>query len=143
MKRLCCLVVFVVLSVFAVFGQSDRGTLTGTVSDSASSVVAAAPVSVTNSATGVALKTVTTSTGSYTVNSLPAGTYTITVQVPGFKTFQQKGVRVDVAQTARIDVALEVGSVTDSVSVDADASLLKTESAEQTRSPATESMLCP
>ena len=131
MKRLSCLVVISLLSSFAAFGQSDRGTLTGTVSDTAGAVVAAAPVSVTNAATGVALKTVTTSTGSYTVNSIPVGTYTVIVQVPGFKTFQQSGVRVDVAQTARIDVTLEVGAVTDSVSIDADASLLKTESAEQ------------
>ncbi len=130
MKELQRLLVFLTVAACA-FAQSDRGTITGTVSDAAGGVVAAAPVSVTNTATGVALRTVTTSTGVYSVPSVPAGVYTISIQVPGFKSFQQTGVRVDVAQTTRIDVKLEVGAVTDSVTIDADAALLKTEDAEQ------------
>ncbi len=130
MQRTCFLLLSFLLPLIPAFSQSDRGTLTGTISDSAGSVIAAANVSVTNAATGIALKTVTTSTGSYTVTSLPVGTYAVTVQVPGFKTFQQNGVRIDVAQTARIDVTLEVGAVTESVTIDADAALLKTEDAE-------------
>ena len=113
--------------------QSDRGTLTGTVSDSAGAVVPAAAVVVTNSETGIVSRTVTTSTGNYTISSLSVGTYDVSVEVAGFKKYLQKGVRVQVAETARVDIGLEVGSATESVTINADAALLKTEDAEQSQ----------
>ncbi len=111
--------------------QSDRGTLTGTISDSAGAVVPNAPVVVTNAETGIVSRTVTTSTGNYTVSSLSVGLYDISAEVTGFKKYIQRGVRVQVAETARVDIALEVGSATESITITADAALLKTEDAEQ------------
>jgi hypothetical protein len=115
----------------ALVAQSDRGTVTGTVSDSAGAVVPNASVDAVNSETGIVSRTVTTSTGNYTISSLSAGIYDISVEVKGFKKYLQKGVRVQVAETARVDVALEVGTASESVTVNADAPLLKTEDSEQ------------
>jgi hypothetical protein len=115
----------------ALFGQSDRGNLTGTISDPANAVVPTATVVATNSETGVQSRTVATSTGNYTISALPAGTYDLSVEAAGFKKYLQRGISVQVAQTARVDVTLEVGSTSETVSVSADASLLKTEDAAQ------------
>jgi hypothetical protein len=110
--------------------QSDRGTITGTVSDPAGAVVPAAEIQIRNLSTGVQYTSASTSTGNYTVTELPAGQYEITVSVPGFKKYLRQGLVVQAAQTYRIDVALEVGASTDSVTINAEAPLLKTESGE-------------
>jgi hypothetical protein len=73
---------------------------------------------------------VSTATGNYTLPELPAGTYEVTVTVPGFKKFIRQGLTIQVAQTVRIDISLEVGNATESVTVSAEAPLLKTESGE-------------
>jgi hypothetical protein len=125
------LVVSPVLLTFAAFAQSDRGTITGTVSDAAGAVVPNAAVTAINSETGVQSRTVTTSTGNYTLASLPSGVYDISVEVTGFKKYIRTGVRVQVAETERVDANLEVGSASESVTVTAEAPLLKTEDAEQ------------
>lgn len=124
---------FAALVACNLLAQSDRGTLTGTVADSAGAVVPNAAVVVTNSETGIVSRTVTTSTGNYTISSLSVGTYDIAVDVTGFKKYLQKGVRIQVAETARVDIGLEVGSATESVTINADAALLKTEDAEQSQ----------
>ena len=123
---LCCCVLTVVA-----FAQNDRGTITGEVSDQGSAVVPNAIVVAKNVDTGVEAKTVASGTGNYTIPSLPAGRYTLTVEAPGFKKAVQENIEVQVAQTARIDVKLQVGSVSDTVTVTSEAPMLKTESGEQ------------
>jgi hypothetical protein len=118
------------LAVGAVFAQSDRGTITGTVTDPAGGVIPDAAIEAMNSETGALYKVVSTSTGNYTLAQLPAGTYQISVSAPGFKQYVRKGITVLVAQTLRIDIALEVGNITETVTVNADAPLLRTESGE-------------
>ena len=66
-----------------------------------------------------------------TCSALPVGTYTLTVEQPGFSKYEETNVQVHVAVTTRVDVVLKVGSATDSVTVTAESSQLKTESAEQ------------
>ena len=110
--------------------QSDRGTITGTVADPAGAVVANAPIQAKNLGTGVEYASATSTTGNYTLLQLPPGDYQVTVSVPGFKKYTRSGLTVEVAQTLRIDIALEVGSATESVTVTESASLLKTESGE-------------
>src|SRR5579871_5143064 len=124
------LVVFFCLLAPAAFGQGDRGTITGTVADPAGALVAGAAIEARHVETGAAYPTVSTATGNYTLSQLPAGTYEISVNVPGFKKYLRQGLTVQVAETLRIDVTLEVGSATESVTVQADAPLLKTESGE-------------
>jgi hypothetical protein len=120
-----------ILVASAALAQTDRGTITGTLADSTGAVVPGATVQVTNTETGAQYETATTATGNYTLASLVAGTYNLTVAVTGFKRFTQEGIQVAVAQTARVDVVLEIGAASDAVTITADAPLLKTENAEQ------------
>jgi hypothetical protein len=119
---------FLLLGAIA-FGQSDRGTITGTVADPAGAVVASASIDVRNTETGATYQVGSSATGNYTV-PVPAGTYELTVTVPGFKKYVRPNIAVPVAQTLRIDVNLEVGSAAESVTVTEAAPLLKTESGE-------------
>jgi len=122
----------------AVYAQADRGNLTGTVTDPQGGVVPQATVGLRNTQTGSQYETVTTPTGNYSLAQLPAGTYDLSVGYAGFKKFMQQGIVVQVAQTERVDVALEVGATTDSITITADATLLKTENAQQSYNIATE-----
>jgi Carboxypeptidase regulatory-like domain len=115
---------------FAAFSQSDRGTITGTVSDPAGGVVAGAAVEARNVANGAVYAVATSNTGNYTIAQLPAGNYELDVTVAGFKKFIRTGLLVEVAGTLRIDAVLEVGAATESVTVEAAAPLLKTEGGE-------------
>jgi len=123
-----------VLLTASALAQSDRGTITGTVVDSSGAVVPGAKVVLINSGTGIRQETSTTPTGNYAIASLPVGRYTLSVEQPGFARYEQSNILVQVAETARVDVTLQVGAATQSVEVSADASMLKTESAEQSSS---------
>jgi hypothetical protein len=87
------------------FAQSDRGAITGTVSDPAGAVVANAAIQARNVGTGALYDVATTPTGNYMLAELPAGAYEVTVTVPGFKKYVRSGLTVQVAQTLRIDPA--------------------------------------
>jgi hypothetical protein len=126
--RAICLCLFFAAGIL--FGQSDKGTITGTVSDPAGAMVPGAAVDAKNSETGALYQTASTATGNYTLGQLPAGTYQLNVSMQGFKQYTRHGITVRVAQTLRIDAALEVGALTESVTVNEDAPLLKTESGE-------------
>ncbi len=115
---------------FAAFSQSDRGTITGTVTDSTGAVIANAPVQAKNSETGVVYEGATSNTGNYTISQLPAGSYEISTSAPGFKKYTRAGLVVEVAQILRADIALDVGAATESVVVTAAASLLNTETGD-------------
>jgi hypothetical protein len=124
---------FVVLSFSSIMmlAQSDRGTITGTVSDASGALIPGAKVTLTNTQTGTRAETVTTGTGNYTVPGLSVGTYTLSVEQSGFSKYDQIGIEVQVAVTTRVDVVLKIGNTGEQVTVTAEASLLKTESAEQ------------
>jgi hypothetical protein len=111
--------------------QSDRGTITGTVTDPSGAYVSGAKVIVQNSDTGIRIESSTTNTGNYTIPALPAGIYELSVESSGFKKLTQQNVQVQVAQTLRLDVALSVGATSESITVTAAAPLLKSENAEQ------------
>ena len=121
-----------VLAAFALsmYGQTDRGTITGTVTDPAGAVIASAPLTLANTATGAQYQAATSETGNYTFGQLPIGNYTLTVTVAGFKTYVHQNLNVQAASTIREDVHLEVGTAAESVTVTAEASMLKTETAE-------------
>ena len=119
-----------VMSAVCAFAQSNRGVITGTIADPAGAVVASATIEARNQETGSVYQVASTATGNYTLSELPAGMYEVNVSVPGFKKYTRSGLTVQVAQTLRIDIALEVGGATESVTVQADAPLLKTESGE-------------
>src|SRR5689334_3494362 len=139
-RRVLCLSVLSLIAASAIYGQSDRGTMTGTIIDPAGAVVGSAAVKARNTETSAVYPVASSSTGNYTIPSLPAGTYELTVTVPGFKKFVRTGLIIQAAQTIRVDAALEVGSATESVTVSEATPLLKTESGELSATIATKTM---
>src|SRR5689334_12951113 len=124
------LVAWFLLGLLTALAQTDRGTITGTIADPTGAVVANASIEAKNVATDQVYSATSTQTGNYTLPQLPAGSYELTVNVQGFKKYVRQGLSLAPTQTMRIDVALEVGSSTEAVTVTAEASLLKTESGE-------------
>ncbi len=112
------------------FGQGVNATITGTVTDPSGSVVAAASIEATNVETGAHYTAATTSAGNYAIPALPVGSYTVTATVPGFKTYTHTGLAVEAGQVLRENITLQVGAATESVTVQAEASLLTTETGE-------------
>ena len=88
--------------VFAASAQTDRGTITGTVSDPAGAVIAGAVIEAKNVATGAVYPVASSATGNYTIAQLPAGAYELSVTVPGFKKYVRGGLQVEVAGNVRI-----------------------------------------
>ncbi len=108
--------------------QVGLSTITGIVSDDQGAAVPGATVTATNTATNVPYIGVSNDAGVYTINALTIGTYTVRVELEGFKAVQ---VTVNIAggQTARVDTKLEVGALTESVEVTATSAVLQTENA--------------
>ena len=128
------------LFALVAFGQSDRGTITGAVADPGGAVVAGAAIEAQNVETGGLYNVASTTTGNYTLSQLPTGTYTLSVSVAGFKKYVRQNVVVGVAQTIRIDIVLEIGASSESVTVTEEATLLKTESGELSHNVAAQTM---
>ena len=114
----------------AVHAQSVSGTVLGTVTDASGSVMAGAKIAVINEGTGLTRNVVSDAAGEYTAPQLPPGRYVITVELTGFKGTTLTNIVVGVDQRVRIDVKLEVGAMSESVSVTAEAPLLQTSSSE-------------
>jgi len=106
--------------------QSTTGTIAGTVTDSSGSAVAGAKVTATNPETNVSRSTMTAQDGSYSLLFLPIGTYRINIDVNGFKNFEQTGVVLEVNRNPKVDAVLQVGAVTETVEVKADAPMVET-----------------
>ncbi|HMD15934.1 MAG TPA: carboxypeptidase-like regulatory domain-containing protein, partial [Terriglobales bacterium] len=111
------LVVFVLLSTAMLVGQTFRGTILGSVTDSSGAYVAGATVKVRNLGTGLERTTTTSTDGSYSVPELPIGTYSVTITQTGFQTAVTNNVEVNVANERRVDAALKAGKVSEQVEV--------------------------
>lgn len=114
----------------AIFGQGVNATITGTVTDPSGLVVAGVPIEAKNVDTGAQYTAATTSAGNYAISSLPVGNYVLTAQAPGFKTYTHTNLALAAGQVLREDIPLQVGATAESVTVQAEASLLKTETGE-------------
>jgi hypothetical protein len=124
------LALFLFAAASLALGQVGNGTITGTVTDPAHAVVPGATIQAQNQETGVISSTVTTGAGDYSIPSLPIGTYTITAKVTGFKTYTHPNLALAALQTLKEDISLQVGQQTETVTISAEASMLKTESGE-------------
>lgn len=113
------------LAIFS-FGQGTTSRITGVVSDSDGNVVPGAKVTLTNEGTNVSLTAMTASNGSYVFDLIQAGTYTVTVEREGFKRFVSIRNAVLINQPATVNVSLEVGDVTATVSVESSAEQVQT-----------------
>ena len=112
----------------AAFGQRVTGSIDGRVTDTTGAVLPGVEVTVTNDATGLVRNILTNEIGLYNVPLLSSGIYSVQVSLPGFRTELRRGVQVEVDRTARVEVRLEVGVVTETVEVTADAPLVQTDS---------------
>jgi len=120
----------VLLVSAALFAQSERGNITGVVTDSSGAVVPNVAVTITNTATNVPERVITTSAGEYNAANLVPGVYRIEVAASGFKRFSEAGVTLTAGSTARVDAKLEIGAVGESVQVQASAVQLQTENSK-------------
>lgn len=123
--RLAALLMCIV--VCALVAQTNLGRIVGTVRDSSGAIIATAHVAVTNEGTGWTREFLSSDAGDYELPNLPAGTYSISAQLPGFKKFVRDGVVLDPGRTLRLDVRLEVGQVTEEVRVEASTPVVETE----------------
>jgi Carboxypeptidase regulatory-like domain/TonB dependent receptor len=114
----------------AAHAQAVTGTILGTVVDSTGAVVAGAKVTITNAGTGLTRTVITDTTGEYTAPSLPTGNYVVTAEMTGFKIAALSGIELGVDQRVRIDVTLELGTMTETVTIQAATPLLQTSSSE-------------
>jgi hypothetical protein len=111
---------FVVVLFFAAiaFRQEITGSIAGTVTDPNGAVVKGATVTITNSDTKLAVRTVNTGDdGQFSAPLLPSGTYDIVVEAQGFKKHVDAAVKVQVNERRTVDVALETGSISETVTV--------------------------
>src|SRR3989442_1514847 len=118
---------FVITCTSALFGQVDRGSIVGTVSDPSAANVQGAKVTVRNLATDQSVEVTTDTAGAYAANLLRPGTYSVTVERQGFKKAVNSSVEVGVNQVVRLDLNLQVGATTEVMEVTGAAPLLQTE----------------
>jgi Carboxypeptidase regulatory-like domain len=107
------------------FAQAGRGSVSGVVTDQAGAVVAGAKVVLLNPATGVTQHTVTSSAGLYTFISLNPGVYQVTASQKGFKNVSQEKVTVTVDQVTQVNMTLEVGAISETVTVTQEVALVE------------------
>jgi Carboxypeptidase regulatory-like domain len=122
---------FSFLAAVPLIAQFDAASVVGTVRDSTESGVPNATIVLTNQNTGIEARTTTDSEGNYTFFNVKIGTYSVTAEAQGFSKVLAKDIILNVNARQRVDLALQVGTVTDSVEVSDAATLLQTDSSER------------
>src|SRR5688572_30315878 len=117
------LLLFVSLSANA---QVTTATLVGLVRDNSAAVIPGASVIATHEGTGVAREAVSDANGEVVLSALPAGPYTLRIELSGFKTISQRGIQLGAGQTVRQTFTLEVGAMSETITVSGDAPLIQT-----------------
>lgn len=113
------LLLALLIAAVPAWSQADRGTVTGTITDATGAVVPGVQVIAINPATGAEFKSVSNGAGIYTLVNLPIATYNIHYSRSGYATFDRDGVAIQVQQRAQIDVKMQVGSETQTITVNA------------------------
>ena len=111
----------------ALHAQAVYGSIVGTVVDASSAAVVGAKITITDMGRDVSTSTTTNESGNYTQRALIVGRYRLRVEAPGFKTVVQENIGVSVDVESRLDVQMQVGEVTQTMEVTAEASVLKSE----------------
>lgn len=128
MRLLCSLALGTAIAVVATYAQDTRGNISGTVTDSQAAVVAGATVIVANTGTGTSTRLTTNPSGYYEAPLLLAGQYSVSVEAAGFKKIIRSGITLALGEQLQINLQLEVGGTTETVTVSADAPMLDTSS---------------
>jgi len=116
----------VALASATAWAQSTTAQISGTVKDPSGAVLPGVEVNVTQTATGAKRSTVTNETGNYVLASLPLGPYMLEAGLPGFKSYVQTGIVLQVDTSPVINVVLQVGQVSEQIEVEANAGLVET-----------------
>jgi hypothetical protein len=113
------------------FGQTNKATISGTVTDTQGAVIPDATVKVINITTGAVRETTTNTDGGYEVPLLEIGSYSVTVSKQGFSTVKRENITLQTSTETRVDVQLQVGEITNEVTVTAETPLVQTETSER------------
>ena len=119
---------FVQLSIRSALGQVTTGSIVGTARDSSGAIAPGTTITITNVRTNSTRKDVTDANGDYVISALPPSDYSVKAEKTGFKTFLARQITLPVGAEIRLDIALEVGQVSEQVTIEATAALLETES---------------
>src|SRR4029077_8693101 len=130
--RFCMISLSVLLLTLSAMAQIQNGQFTGTVTDASGAAVAGAKVTIANQATNFSVSTTTNGSGSYSARELPVGSYKITVEASGFKTFTDSKVTLDPGAISRVDVKMQLGQAREVVEVTGEAATVQTEDARLT-----------
>lgn len=123
-------VAFACLVCVCALGQEFRATVTGHVTDSSGALVPQASVQITNLGTNEIATVTTNSQGTYTLPLLKPGTYRLTAEAPGFKKYIRDNITLNVGEVAGLDITMEIGQATESITVKAESAVLETETAD-------------
>ena len=118
------------LVIFAAQALAQEATVVGTVTDPTGAAVPNATISITNTDTGVTRNLTTNGDGQYVAPDLHIGGYVVKVTATGFKAAEQKGITLNVGDRSRVDFKLQVGSAQETVTVEANAVAVQTDSGE-------------
>ena len=128
--------ILAVVSLFvmatAAFAQTDRGTITGQVTDQSAAIIGGASVKAVQVATNFERQVKTSNEGSYTIPQLPVGGYVVIVTASNFQTTTLENIVVTAGGTVRVDAQLRVGGLQDAVTVMSDARQIQTDSVKVT-----------
>ena len=129
MLLLSCLAIGLVVMGYAARSASAQvlyGSIVGTLTDETGGVVPGAVVTVKNASTGLSKEATTDETGHYAIQNLPEGAYDLSVSPSGFRPYTQTGVRVSINSVTRVDIKVQVGALTDQVTVEGSSQVLQT-----------------
>src|SRR5260370_21818726 len=129
LRRLLSILPIMALQIGMLQGQAFYGSIVGNVNDSSGAALVSATVALTNSATGDRRAVVTASDGTYRFVNLVPGSYRIEIEHTGFKRYSRSPIDVSVESQVRVDIAMQLGDVNQSVVVQAETPLLHTETA--------------
>src|SRR6266853_1563017 len=124
----CTLAGFLVFSLASTiaWAQVESAQISGTIKDSSGAVLPGVQVTATQTATGAKRSTVSNETGNYVLPSLPPGPYMLQAELPGFKSYVQTGIVLQIDERPEINLVLQVGQVSEQVEVQADAAFVET-----------------
>lgn len=126
--RLSRSLILILFSAVAIIGQTNKGAISGTVTDAKGGVIPGATVTITSVGTNQSTTLTTSKEGVFSLSSLDPVTYNVKVEAPSFKETIVQNVKVDTASTASVNVTLEAGGVGETVTIEAEAALINTES---------------
>lgn len=125
MRRILVMLVSLLLAAGALLAQNNKGSITGSITDSAGALMPGVRIEARNAETDVPYQVASSATGTYTIAQLPAGVYQISVSLPGFKQYTRTGISVIESQIMRIDIVMVMLAADEVLTNDSVIQLLK------------------